>query len=78
MSFPTKGRRGEAEKAPADFYHRTRQLLLEAAKDRDEAKLRRCSIRIDGARFNDLSDERQLDLLTLYSSAMAACGVLAP
>lgn len=77
MSFH-KGSRGQAEEAPADFYDKTRQLLLEATRDRDEAKLRRAAIRIDGARFNDLSDSRQEDLLALYSGAMVATGALSP
>ncbi len=59
-------------------YDKTRELLLEASRDRDEAKLRRASIRIDGERFSALSDERQEELLMLYAAAMSATGALAP
>lgn len=69
---------GPVEKTPADFYADTRTLLLEAARDRDEPKLRRAAIRINGARFNDLSDSRQEDLRQLYAGALAANGALAP
>jgi hypothetical protein len=78
MSFPTKGRRGEAEKAPADFYQKTCDLLEKAMMDRDDAALRRAAIRINGARFNELTDAQQERLLQLYASALAANGALAP
>ena len=70
--------KGTAGLTPAEFYSTTRTLLIDARRDRDEAKLRRGAIRIDGARFNDLSDDRQEDLLQLYGAAMNACGSFAP
>lgn len=70
--------KGTAGLTPAEFYSTTRELLIEARRKRDEALLRRAAIRIDGARFNDLSDDRQEDLLELLGAAMNACGVLAP
>jgi len=70
--------KGTAGLTPAEFYSTTRELLIDARRDRDEAKLRRGAIRIDGARFNDLSDDRQEDLLQLYGAAMNACGMGAP
>lgn len=76
-SFPTKGTAGSPTNA-AEFYSKTREMLIDARRNRDDALLRRCAIRIDGARFNDLSDDRQEDLLELYSAAMAACGAYAP
>lgn len=78
MSFPRKREASSVKETDADFYSRTREMLIEARRDRDEALLRRCAIRIDGARFNDLSDDRQEDLLQLYASAMSACGCYAP
>mgnify|MGYP000016300327 FL=1 len=70
--------KGTAGLTPAEFYSTTRELLIDARRDRDEAKLRRASIRIDGERFNALSDDRQEDLLQLYGAAMNACGMGAP
>lgn len=70
--------KGTAGLTPAEFYSTTRELLIDARRDRDEAKLRRASIRIDGERFNALSDDRQEDLLELYAVAMSACGAFAP
>lgn len=70
--------KGTAGLTPAEFYSTTRTLLIDARRNRDEALLRRAAIRIDGARFNDLSDDRQEDLLELLGAAMNACGVLAP
>lgn len=70
--------KGTAGLTPAEFYSTTRELLIDARRDRDEAKLRRASIRIDGERFNALSDDRQEDLLELYAAAMSACGAFAP
>lgn len=70
--------KGTAGLTPAEFYSSTRTLLIEARRNRDEAKLRRASIRIDGERFNALSDDRQEDLLELYAAAMSACGAFAP
>jgi hypothetical protein len=78
MSFPRNREAASVKETAADFYSRTRELLIEARRDRDEAKLRRGAIRIDGERFNHLSDDRQEDLLELYAAAMNACGVLAP
>ena len=76
MSFP-KGTAGSPTNA-AEFYSTTRTLLIDARRTRDEALLRRASIRIDGERFNALSDDRQEDLLELYAAAMSACGAFAP
>ena len=76
MSFP-KGTAGSPTNA-AEFYSTTRTLLIEARRNRDEALLRRAAIRIDGARFNDLSEDRQEDLLELYAAAIHAVGALAP
>lgn len=78
MSFPRKREASSVKETDADFYSRTRELLIDARRKRDEALLRRCAIRIDGARFNDLSDDRQEDLLQLYAAAMAATGALSP
>lgn len=78
MSFP-RNRESAPVKETADaFYSRTRELLVDAARDRDEPKLRRAAIRIDGARFNSLSDARQEELLMLFAAAMSATGALAP
>lgn len=76
MSFP-KGSAGSPTNA-AEFYSTTRELLIDARRKRDEALLRRGAIRIDGERFNALSDDRQEDLLQLYGAAMVACGAFAP
>ena len=76
MSFP-KGSAGSPTNA-AEFYSTTRELLIDARRKRDEALLRRGAIRIDGERFNALSDDRQEDLLQLYGAAMVACGCYAP
>lgn len=70
--------KGTAGLTPAEFYSTTRTLLIDARRNRDEALLRRAAIRIDGARFNDLSEDRQEDLLQLYGAAMNACGSFAP
>jgi len=70
--------KGTAGLTPAEFYSTTRTLLIDARRNRDEALLRRAAIRIDGARFNDLSDDRQEDLLELYAAAMAANGAFSP
>lgn len=76
MSFP-KGSAGSPTNA-AEFYSTTRTLLIDARRNRDEALLRRGAIRIDGERFNSLSDDRQEDLLQLYGAAMVACGAFSP
>ena len=76
MSFP-KGS-GGSPTSTAEFYSTTRELLIDARRKRDEALLRRGAIRIDGERFNALSDDRQEDLLQLYGAAMVACGCYAP
>ena len=76
MSFP-KGSAGSPTNA-AEFYSTTRELLIDARRKRDVALLRRGAIRIDGERFNALSDDRQEDLLQLYASAMSACGAFSP
>ena len=76
MSFP-KGSAGSPTNA-AEFYSTTRELLIDARRKRDESLLRRGAIRIDGERFNALSDDRQEDLLQLYASAMSACGAFSP
>jgi len=55
-----------------EFYRVTRELLIEARRKRDAELLRRGAIRIDGERFNALSDDRQEDLLELYAGAMSA------
>jgi len=70
--------KGTAGLTPAEFYSTTRTLLIDARRNRDEALLRRAAIRIDGARFNDLSEDRQEDLLELYAAAMAANGAFSP
>ena len=72
--------KGSAERltTAAEFFDYTRRLLLDARNKRDPAILRRCAIRVDSERFKDLSDERQEDLLELYSGAMVACGALSP
>ena len=70
--------KGTAGLTPAEFYSTTRTLLIDARRDRDEAKLRRAALRIDGERFNHLSDDRQEDLLELYGAAMVACGAYQP
>lgn len=70
--------KGTSGLTPDDFYRTTRTLLIDARRNRDEALLRRAAIRIDGDRFNALSDDRQEDLLELYSGAMVACGALSP
>lgn len=71
--------KGTAGLTPAElFYSSTRTLLIDARRNRDEALLRRAAIRIDGERFNHLSDDRQEGLLELYAAAMNACGVFAP
>lgn len=64
--------------SPNEFYSTTRELLIDARRQRDETLLRRAKIRVDGARFNDLSDDRQEDILQLYAAAMNACGMGAP
>ena len=69
--------KGTAGLTPAEL-STTRELLIEARRKRDEALLRRASIRIDGERFNHLSDDRQEDLLELYGAAMVACGAYSP
>jgi hypothetical protein len=70
--------KGTAGLTPAEFYSTTRELLIDARRQRDETLLRRAKIRVDGARFNDLSDDRQEDILQLYAAAMNACGMGAP
>ena len=57
--------KGTAGLTPAEFYSTTRELLIDARRDRDEAK-------------HALSDDRQEDLLELYAAAMSACGAFAP
>lgn len=61
-----------------EFYTITRELLIDARRKRDSELLRRGAIRIDGERFNHLSDDRQEDLLELYGAAMVACGAFSP
>ena len=61
-----------------EFYTKTRELMIEARRKRDDGLLRRCKIRVDNERFNSLSDDRQEDLLQLYAAAMNACGMGAP
>lgn len=70
--------KGTAGLTPAEFYSTTRTLLIDARRNRDEELLRRGAIRINGDRFNALSDDRQEDLLQLYGAAMVACGCYAP
>lgn len=70
MSFP-KGSAGSPINA-AEFYSTTRTMLIDARRNRDSELLRRGAIRIDGERFNALSDDRQEDLLQLYAAAMSA------
>ena len=78
MSFP-RNRESAPVKETADlFYSNTREFLIDARRNRDEALLRRAAIRIDGERFNHLSDDRQEDLLELYGAAMVACGAFSP
>lgn len=70
--------KGTAGLTPAEFYSSTREMLIDARRKRDEALLRRASTRIDGERFNALSDDRQEDLLELLGAAMTACGMGVP
>lgn len=67
--------KGTAGLTPAEFYSSTRTMLIDARRNRDEALLRRAAIRIDGDRFDALSDDRQEDLRDLYKVAAAACGM---
>jgi hypothetical protein len=76
MSFP-KGSASSPTNA-AEFYSTTRELLIDARRNRDEALLRRGADRVNGERFNALSDDRQEDLLQLYGAAMVACGAFSP
>lgn len=76
MIFP-KGSAGSPT-STAEFYSTTRELLIDARRKRDEALLRRGAIRVDGERFNALSDDRQEDLLQLYAAAMSAVGMGEP
>jgi hypothetical protein len=61
-----------------DFFDKTRDLLRLAISDRDAPALRRARIRIDGAKFNALTDDQQERLLRLYDEAREACGMSAP
>lgn len=78
MSFPRKRVSAPVEETADVFYWSTRTMLNLARANRDEPLLRRCALRVDGERFNALSDDRQEDLLQLYAGAMAACGAFAP
>jgi hypothetical protein len=62
----------------AEFYSTTRELLIDARRKRDDGLLRRGADRVNGERFNALSDSRQEDLLTLFGEAMMATGMAAP
>lgn len=62
----------------ADWFTTTRDMLNTAIDTRDGALLRRVALRIDGLRFLELPDERQEQLLALYSLAMTATGAFAP
>lgn len=77
MRFPSREAAPVKETA-ADFYTKTREVLIDARRQRDEALLRRGQIRVDNERFNSLSDDQQEDLLQLYGAAMVACGMGAP
>lgn len=77
MKFPRRAA-APVEETAADFYDRTRQLLLDATKERDEPKLRRIVIRMEGDRFSALSTARQSELAYLYKYAAKACGMGAP
>jgi hypothetical protein len=74
----SRSTKGTAGLTPADFYQTTSDLLEKAMMERDDAALRRAAIRINGARFNELTDAQQERLLQLYASALAANGALAP
>ena len=78
MSFPRKREAAPVEETAADFYLKTKAALDKARADRDEPALSRAARRIDAARFNDLSDDQQTELLMLFLAAMSACGVLSP
>ena len=77
-SFPRKREASSVKETDADFYLNTKALLDKASADRDEFALRRAAIRVDGARFNDLTDDQQAELLMLYAAALSATGALAP
>lgn len=62
----------------ADWFIKTKGLLLDAANKRDESLLRRGAILIDSARFSEMTDEQQADLLVHYSAAMSANGAFSP
>ena len=78
MSFPRKREASSVKETDADFYLNTKALLEKARADRDEFALRRAAIRINGARFNVLTDDQQAELLMLYGAAMSATGALSP
>lgn len=77
MSFPRNREAAPVKETAADFYSRTREILIDARRNRDEALLSRAKIRVDGARFNDLSDDEQERILRLYDDAVSACGMRA-
>lgn len=77
-SFPRNREAAPVKETAADFYSKTRELLIDARRKRDEALLRRGKIRVDSDRFNTLSDDQQEDLLQHYGAAMNACGMGAP
>jgi hypothetical protein len=72
--------KGSAERltTPADWFITTKRLLIDATEQREPSLLRRAAIRIDSARFNEMTDDQQADLLVQYSAAMMATGSLAP
>lgn len=77
MKSPPKGS-AESLTSAADWFTVTQQVLLAAKNGRDEAKLRRGSLRIDSPRFKELPNDAQEDLLELYGAALMACGAFAP
>lgn len=72
--------KGSAERltTPADWFITTKSLLIDAKEKRDMPLLRRAAIRIDSARFNEMTDDQQADLLVHYSAAMMANGAMSP
>lgn len=68
---------GTAGLTPVDFFDVTRDLLRVAISKRDQPAPRRAVIRIDDAKFNELTDEQQERILRLYDEAVDACGMRA-
>lgn len=56
------------------WFEHTAEILRDAAQNHDLGKLHRGKIRVDSVTFTNLPDDKQDELLVLYSAAMVANG----